>query len=95
MPAHGCLLAGLDERRGAKIDRADVGENADCRNHCRSQEPNDHDLQMRAAVRAVHRMIHGILPGLRRSVAAAGVKGCVAPVKYVRALALETHFTEP
>ncbi len=63
MPAHGCLLAGLDERRGAEIDRDDVGKNADCRDHCGAQEPNDYDLQMRAAVRALHRMVHSILPG--------------------------------
>ena len=75
MPADGRLLAGFDERCGAQIDRADMGENANGRNQCRAQETNDHDLQMRAAVRAIHRMIHGILPELRGLVAAAGLNG--------------------
>jgi hypothetical protein len=61
-PGHGCGLPGLDERRSAEIDIADLGEYADCRDQCRAQKADDHDLQMSAPIGAIHRMIHGVPP---------------------------------
>src|SRR5262249_27871341 len=55
-------MAGLDQRRGAKIDLAKVGEKSDRRDHDRAGKPDYDDLQMRAPVRAVHRVVHGDLP---------------------------------
>src|SRR5262245_36517127 len=55
-------LARFDERRRAEIDVADIGENAHRSHNGRAQKANDDDLQMGAAVRAVHRVVHGNLP---------------------------------
>jgi hypothetical protein len=61
-PANGRGLARFDERRSAKIDIADVSENTYGCDHRGTHKADDHDLQMGAAVRAVHRVVHNALP---------------------------------
>jgi len=59
---HGRRVAGFDDRRGAEIDIAELGEVGDERDQGRRQKADDHDLKMGPAVGAVHRMIHDVLP---------------------------------
>ena len=51
-------LAGFDQRGGAEIDVVNIGENADSSHNGRAQKADNDDLQMGAAVRAVHRVVH-------------------------------------
>jgi hypothetical protein len=64
--AHRHWLTGFDQRRGAEVDVAETCENADSRDDYRAQKAYNHDLQMRAAVRTIHRMIHHTLRVFRR-----------------------------
>ena len=45
-----------------EIDVADISENADGGHNGRAHKADNDDLQMGAAVRAVHRVVHGNLP---------------------------------
>ena len=62
LAADGGGLARFDERSGAEIDVADIGENADRSHNGRAQKADDDDLQMGAAVRAIDRVVYGNLP---------------------------------
>src|ERR1700677_842764 len=53
----GCRLAGLDQRRGAEINVADMRECADDHNQDRAQEADAYNLQMGSEVGVVHRMV--------------------------------------
>jgi hypothetical protein len=93
-PAHGRELARFDERRGAKIDIVDIGENTHDRDHRGAHKADDHDLQVGAAVRATHRVVHSILPVFRRDLGRRVIK-CIRRYKYVSAITSEPLFTEP
>src|SRR5208282_5163950 len=84
-------LAGFDQRRGAEIDVADVGEYADNRHHGRAEKANDYDLQVGRAVGAIHRMVHGILPVFYRLVAAAGPIGSLEATNWVLRFTCKTR----
>jgi hypothetical protein len=54
-------VAGLDQRRSTEIDVADMREGADNREQDRTQETEDHNLQMGSAVGAAYKMTHEVL----------------------------------
>jgi hypothetical protein len=93
-PAHGRELARFNERRGAKIDIVDIGENTHDRDHRGAHKADDHDLQVGAAVRAIHRVVHDILPVFRRDLGCRVIK-CIRRYTYVSAITSEPLFTEP
>ena len=64
VPADGRRVAGSDQRYRAKINVAgDASENSDRGDHGREHETDDDNLQVRSTVRAVHRVVHGVLAG--------------------------------
>jgi len=63
MPGNGDGLACFDERRGAEIDVAEVGEFSDVRQQGCAQKANGDNFYVSIAVSAVYRMAHGSFHG--------------------------------
>ena len=62
--------AGLDQRRSAEVELPDMRKHTDDQNKTCAQKADNHDLQVRLAISAINRVIHGCLRFLVRFLAA-------------------------
>ncbi len=63
IPAQARWPTSFDQGCRAEVDiAADMGKNADRRDHQCANEGDHHDFQVRSAISTIHRMIHGIFP---------------------------------